>query len=194
MDNKEQRYDYLHAETYELFALEQLKKYQQANERAEKLIEQVINNYGRENGLYIQLTTLRAVLLVRFKQYNKSLTLYEENIEIKKKLKINYATDENQIENIYFHRLHNYPVALQHFSEAIRLHKIHVSNVTGSLGYYTRNLGLAYYYIDKNIDLAMLNMKKAKEIFESIPDDFSIPLKKINEWIVYLEEKILEKT
>ena len=132
------------------------------------------------------------MLFIRFKEYNESLLLYEENITIKKKLKINYAIEENKIGNTYYHRLKNYPLALQHYLEAVRLERLYASNSTGELGYYTRNLGYVYY---RNNDKkqAMFNFKKAKEIFESIPDDFSIPLKGINEWIVYLEEQTLEQ-
>ncbi|MBL4711052.1 MAG: serine/threonine protein kinase [Gammaproteobacteria bacterium] len=95
LNNKQESYDYLNGEMYTLFALDKLKKFDEADEISKKIIEQITNNFGKKNALYIRAAIFRALIHVRFKQYDGALKRFDEVIGIKKGLNLNYSTEEN---------------------------------------------------------------------------------------------------
>jgi serine/threonine protein kinase len=192
LENKVQAYDYLTAEVLSLSSLFLLKRYDEAVKKSKAVTEKIVGNFGKENGLYIKAINIRAILHKRYKEYEQTIKLFKESIQIKKKLKINHDFEESKLGNLYYYVLKDYPLAIKHFKEAIRLDLLNASNKTSASGFYRRELALSYYY-NNNSELALRQFLAARDIFVTLSYDYSETIAYINQWIEYLEAKKLEK-
>ena len=192
LSDKEQAYDYLTAEVLSLSSLFLFKRYDEAVEKSKVITKKIVDNFGTDNGLYIKVINISAILHKRYEEYDQTIKLFKESIQIKKKLKINYDFEESKLGNLYYYVLKDYPMAIRHFKEAVRLDSFNASNKTSASAFYRRELALAYYYND-NKEKSMTNFIEAKKIFLTLSYDYSQTINYITQWIDYLEAEKLEK-
>ncbi|MBL4659299.1 MAG: tetratricopeptide repeat protein, partial [Alcanivoracaceae bacterium] len=189
---KEESYYYIDGEIQTIYSLRTQKKNTEAIKKVEELMAIIGNKFGKENALYINVIFARALIHLDLKEYKNAIEKFNEVIELKKKLNINYAYENNKIGNVYYYGIKDYTLAIKYYSEAIRLDRENKSHTTSDSAFFVKNLGYAYYRVN-NIKEALKYFIESRKMFTKYANQFPDTIKKLDDGIDFLNQKLVEE-
>jgi serine/threonine protein kinase len=190
-DNTLNSYYILKNELQRAFSLRTQKKYLEAELLLDQLKGQVIEKFGIDNFLYLEVATIYALIYKSLNKYDEAIEEYNKIIEIKKNLELNYAFEHDKLGLIYYWDLKDYKAAEKQFLNAIEQDNKNQSNKTQDSGFFLKNLGFTYYELGKYKE-SLRYLKLSRDIFKQYAVDYSEVLISLNQWIPYIETKNID--